>query len=150
MTTVVVIVVAIAFAAVLAAIVWTVAQGAARRAGERATAAFARDGTTVLRSAQVNLLGSTSLARTQIRGVGVLGLTDETIEFRLGYGTTAISIRRDALLGVTVGTSFSMRGRAKRMLKPWVLTMTWGEGELERKAGFSTRRAAEIAAWFTN
>jgi len=111
--------------------------------------AFERDGTCVQRSAPVNLLGSTSLARRQIRGVGVLGLTDDTIEFRLGYGTTAISIPRDAVIGVTVGSSFSMPGRAKKMLKPWILTITWGEDAVERKAGFGTRRAAEIAGWFT-
>lgn len=146
----VVLAVSLAFAGILAAMVWTVAQGAARRAGERATNAFAGEGIVVLRSAPVNLLGSTSLARAQIRGVGVLGLTEETIEFRLGYGTTAISIPRGAVLGVTVGKTFSMRGRARRMLQPWILTITWGDGETERKAGFSTRRAAEIAAWFTS
>jgi hypothetical protein len=146
---VVIIVASLAFAFVLGAILWTVGQGAARRARDRADSIVARDGIVATHTATVNLLGTTSLARTQIRGVGVLALTAATLEFRLGYGSTAISIPRPSIRDVSVGKTFSIRGRAKKMLQPWILTITWRDGDTEHTAGFQTREADAIAAWFT-
>jgi hypothetical protein len=50
---------------------------------------------------------------------------------------------------VSVGKTFSMRGRAKKMLHPWILTVHWNDGVSEQKAGFSTRQADELMGWFT-
>jgi hypothetical protein len=140
-----VLVVAVGGAVVLGAAIWTFAQRMARRARERADGIVARDGIAAERSYSVNLLGSTALARAAIRGVGVLALTPATVEFRLGYGSTALSIPRSALVAVGVGAEFRMQGRRRRFVRPVVLTLRWIDADgVERLAGFATRQAAEI------
>lgn len=139
-----VVAVALAFAFVLGAIVWTLAQGAARRARDRAVAILDRDGIAATRWASANLLGSTTM-RVQIRGVGVLALTDATLEFRLGYGRTALSMPLAAIRSVTTGKQFRIPRRFVRYRSPIVLTVVWHDDATgtEHTAGFGLRDAAE-------
>jgi len=136
--------VALAFAFVLGAVIWTIAQGAARRARERANAILARDGIDAIRASSANLLGSTTM-RAQIRGVGVLALTEVSVEFRLGYGKTALSMPLGAICSVTVGKQFRIPLRFVRFRSPIVLTIVWREadGDALHTAGFAMRDAAE-------
>jgi hypothetical protein len=140
-----VVVATLGFGAALFAIVWTFAQRMARRARERADAVVAGEGLDSLGAWSVNLLGSNSLARAAIRGVGVLVLTPTTIEFRLGYGSTSITIPQAAIRDVGVGTTFRIKGKVRRYRKPVVLTIRWVDDDSDRVAGFASHQAHSIA-----
>lgn len=147
------VVVGVGSAMVVFGVVYTFAQRMARRARERADAVVSGEGLDALGAWSVDLLGSTSLARRDIRGVGVLVLTPTSLEFRLGYGSTAVSIPLAAIIGVEVGRTFRITGRLRRYRKPIVLTVHW-RGALdpttgvapEHVTGFGTHQAAELAA----
>lgn len=140
------IVAAAGFGFALFAIVWTFVQRMARRARERADAVVLGEGLDSLGAWSVNLLGSTSLARAAIRGVGVLVLTPSTLEFRLGYGTTSISIARASIVDVAIGRTFRIKGKLRRYRRPVVLTLRWNDGSADQTTGFGTHQATEIAA----
>ncbi len=129
---------------VLFNLIYTVTQGIARRARERAAAILARDGITAVEATSVNLIGSSTM-RVQVRGVGVLALTSSTLEFRLGYGATALTIPLSTIQAVTVGKAFRIRGRYKRYARPWIVTVVWLDADgAEQQVGFALRAAA---AW---
>ena len=140
------IVAAAGFGFALFAIVWTFVQRMARRARERADAFVLGEGLDSLGAWSVSLLGSTSLARAAIRGVGVLVLTPSMLEFRLGYGTTSISIARASIVDVSIGKTFRIKGKLRRYRRPVVLTLRWNDGAVDHTTGFGTRQATEIAA----
>ena len=125
-------------------IIYTVRQGTARRSRERADRVIATEGLTALASYQVELLGSTSIARTKARGRGVLVVTTDSLEFRLGYGSTTISIPRSAIIEVTIDRVFKIPGRYLRFSKPKVVALRWRADEREHLAGFASRHATEV------
>ncbi len=140
------VVVIVGFGLALFGIIYTIGQSAARRARERADRVIEREGLAAIASYSVNLLGSTSIARGGVRGVGVLVVTADAVEFRLGYGSTAISIPRASIVEVTIGKSFRIKGKLRRYRRPVVLTVRWTDAGADHTSGFATGQAELIAA----
>ncbi len=140
------VVVVVGFGVALFGIIYTIGQGAARRARERADRVIVSEGLAAVASYSVNLLGSTSIARGGVRGVGVLVVTADAVEFRLGYGSTAISIPRSSIVEVAIGKSFRIKGKIRRYRRSVVLTLRWTDADALQTTGFGTRQANEIAS----
>lgn len=142
-----------AFGGVIGAMVWTLRQGSARRAAERIAALVARDGVDVSqadeverveRAEWVELVGCSVFARPDVNGAGALTLTSGTVDFRLGQGTSSLSIPRRAIIDVTVASEFRAGGRTRRFRGPRILAIRWQAADgSEGTAAFVTRHATE-------